>query len=189
MFVFTNANIGGTKREIGEFVPYTFNDLKTRVEKYKQGAGVTVGSKTQKTLPAHPNGTKSHRTRDAAANRARLRGETTTSTCPPINGRAARHPARNVTAGRAGAAPAHHDPRPAHPQPLTGRGRRGNASRRSADANKRRRGARQNDPPRQALLHAAPQQTHERPPLPHGLLPKPKDRRHAQGAHRVRARN
>ena len=31
-----------------------------------------------------------------AANRARLREETTTTTCPPKNGRAARHPARHT---------------------------------------------------------------------------------------------
>ncbi len=48
---------------------------------------------------------------------------------------------------------------------------------------------RQSNKKSKALLHAAAQQTHERPPLPHGLLPKPKDHRHAQGAHRVRARN
>ena len=50
-------------------------------------------------------------------------------------------------------------------------------------------GARQITEKSEALLHAATQQTDKRPPLPDGLLPKPKDRRHAQGAHRVRPRN
>ena len=50
-------------------------------------------------------------------------------------------------------------------------------------------GARQNDPPRQALLHAAAQQTDKRSPLPHGVVAPAEDHRHAQGAHRVRARN
>ena len=87
-------------------------------------AGSVCRVKNAKTLPAHPNGTRSHRTQDAAANRARLREETTTSTCPPKNGRAALHPARDahrstlgrspVTARRAGAAmtPAQLTPNP-----------------------------------------------------------------------------
>ena len=127
------------------------------------GRRVTVGSKTLKTLPAQPRGPQSHHSREAAASRARLRGETTTTTCPPKNGRAARHPARNVTAGRAGAAPAHHDPRATHPKPTTGRGRSRNASstprqrrRRRADAKKRRRGARQSDPTSEACVIRRP---------------------------------
>ena len=50
-------------------------------------------------------------------------------------------------------------------------------------------GPRESNKKSQALLHAATKQADKRPPLAHGLLPKPKDHRHAQGAHRVRARN
>ena len=57
MFVFTNANIGGTKRETGEFFLYIFDNVKTRVPVFDPRRRVTVGSKTQETLPAHPNGT------------------------------------------------------------------------------------------------------------------------------------
>ena len=182
MFVFTNANIGGTKRETGEFFLYIFDNVKTRVPVFDPRRRVTVGSKTQETLPAHPNGTRPHRTQDAAANRARLREETTTSTCPPKNGRAVPHPARgasfclprhalgsNLTAVRAGAAPAHHDARATHPKPTTGRGRRGNASstprqrrRGRADAKKRRSGARKNDPTSEACVTRRPFQASQR---------------------------
>ena len=88
-----------------------------------RGAG-SVSVKNAKTLPAQPSGTRPHRTQDAAANRERLGEETTTSTSPPKNGRAALHPARDahrstlggspVTARRAGAAmtPAQLTPNP-----------------------------------------------------------------------------
>ena len=165
MFVFTNANIGGTKRETGEFFLYIFDNVKTRVPVFDPRRRVTVGSKTQETLPAHPNGTRPHRTQDAAANRALLREETTTSTCPPKNGlpcssgarhayfclpRHARREPRDCWSVRGS-----HDPRPAHPKPAPGRGRRGNAT-------KRRRGARQDDPTSEACVTRRPFQASQR---------------------------
>ena len=87
----------------------------------------SVSVKTQKTLPAHPNGTRPHRTQDAAANRARLREETTIPPAPQKTAYRA-HPARatrtfvcrgtlvgsHATARRAGAAmtPAQLTPNP-----------------------------------------------------------------------------
>ena len=153
--------------------PYTVVGKKTRVPGFDPRRRVSVGQNA-KTLPAHPNGTRPHRTQDAAANRERLGEETTTSTSPPKNGRAALHPARDayrstlgespVTAGRFGEAAAYsHDPRATHPQPAPGRGRRRNASntarqrrRRRPDTKKRRRGARQSDPTSEACVTQRP---------------------------------
>ena len=114
MFTISCHVVGRPKTAPGNLPPYTLNAKKTRVPVFDPRRRVTVGSKTQETLPAHPNGTRPHRTQDAAANRALLREETTTSTSPPKNGRAALHPARDahrstlgrspVTARRAGAA-------------------------------------------------------------------------------------
>ena len=55
-----------------------------------------------------------------------------------------------------------HDPRATHPQPAPGRGRRRNAARRSPDATKRRRGARQNDPTSEACVTRRPFQASQR---------------------------
>ena len=100
----------------------------TRDSVFDSRRRVTVGAKTQKTLSAHPNGTRPHRTQDAAANRARLREETTPSTSPSKNGRAALHPARDayrstlgvspVTAARFGAAAETMTPAQLTPNPL-----------------------------------------------------------------------
>ena len=152
--------------------PYTHIDYETRVPIFEPRRRVSVGQNA-KTLPAHPNGTRPHRTRDAAANRALLREETTPSTCPPKNGlpcssgarhasfrlpRHARREPRDCSTGRGS-----HDPRATHPQPAPGRGRRRNASntarqrrRRRPDTKKRRRGARQSDPTSEACVTRRP---------------------------------
>ena len=70
--------------------PYSVVGKKTRVPGFDPRRQVSVGQNV-KTLPAHPNGSRPHRTQHAAANRAHLRKETTTSTCPTKNGRAERH--------------------------------------------------------------------------------------------------
>ena len=77
--------------EMRNLPPYSHNDYETRVPEIDPRRRVSVGQNA-KTLPAHPNGTQPHCTQDAAANRARLREETTPSTCPPKNGRAGRIP-------------------------------------------------------------------------------------------------
>ena len=129
-----------------------------------------------KNAPCGSARTGQNRTRDAAANRARLREEPSQAPGPQKTAalRVIRRAARtfvcrgtlrgsNVTPGRAGAAARSHDARPAHPQPATGRGRRGNASntarqrrRRRPDTKKRRRGARQSDPTSEACVTRRP---------------------------------
>ena len=102
----------------GNLPPYTLTPKKTRVPEGDPRGRVSVGVKNAKTLPAHPNGTRPHRTQDAAANRARLREETATSTLPPKKRPCCAHTARHtrtfvrrrtlrgspVSAGRLGAA-------------------------------------------------------------------------------------
>ena len=144
---------------------------KTRDPIFDPRGRVSVGQNA-KTLPAHPNGTRPHRTQDAAANRALLRQETTTNTSPPKNGlpcsygarqkyfcwpRHARREPGDYSTGRGS-----HDPRATHPQPAPGRGRRRNAARRSPDAKERRRGACENDPTSEASVTRRPFQASQR---------------------------
>ena len=132
--------------------------------------------KTQKTLPADPRGpdktalaTRLQTERVSAKNRSQAPGPQKTAALRVIRRAARTFVCRgtlrgsNVTPGRAGAAARSHDARPAHPQPATGRGRRGNASntarqrrRRRPDTKKRRRGARQSDPTSEACVTRRP---------------------------------
>ena len=177
MFVFTDANIGGTKRESGEFFPYIFDIRKTR---FSRGApGLTSRQKRKNAARASerdPTTPHSRRGCQPSASPRRNNHKHLPPKKRPCCAPSGRDAYRStlgespVTAGRFGAAAAYDDdPRATHPQPAPGRGRRRNASstprqrrRGRADAKKRRRGARKNDPTSEACVTRRPFQASQR---------------------------
>ena len=84
----TDAGIGGKKKKSQNF-SVIFSPREKPVFQYlTRGAPGHRRIKNAKNAARATARTRSHHSREAAASRARLRGETTTTTCPPKNGRA-----------------------------------------------------------------------------------------------------
>ena len=167
----TDANIGA-RSEAEKFTPLYSQRLRNPCSKLTRGAG-SVSVKTQKRCPRIRTGP------DHTALKTRLQTDRFSAKKQPQ----APAPQKTASPCSSGArrayfcSPQHaqrkqrdcwslrgsnHDPRATHPQPAPGRGRRRNAARRSPDATKRRRGARQNDPTSEACVTRRPFQASQR---------------------------